>query len=199
MMEMSERTGSRLMAIASRTMTLDEFLAQHELDPVLEYAQGVVTENPAPSLEHGILASLIGHQINIFAYPRKLALTVMEVRTTDRATGVSRVPDISVYVWDRIERDPAAQRHGSYVPPDIAIEIASPGQSRRKQVERCRQFVEQGVRIALMVDPRSRSIVEVRPDRAERRLRGDDVLDLGDVIPGFTLVVGELFAALRFE
>jgi hypothetical protein len=45
----------------------------------------------------------------------------------------------------------------------------------------------------------TKSVIDVRPGGVERRLRGNDVLDLGDVIPGLTLVVGELFAALRFE
>jgi Uma2 family endonuclease len=188
-----------MMAIASRTMTLDEFLARHEDDATLEFCRGVVTEKMAPSLPHGILASLIGQQINGFAHPRKLGFAMVEVRTTDRGSGVSRVPDISVYVWDRIERDRIAKHLSASIPPDIAIEIASPGQSRRKQLERCLEFLELGARIALMVDPRTSTVVDVRPNGVQRRLRGGAVLDLGDVIPGLTLVVGELFAALRFE
>lgn len=186
------------MAIASRPMTLDQFLKKHEESAVLEYARGVVTEKMPPSFDHGLLAGVIGHQINAFALPRKLGVAGVEIRTTDLATGVSRVPDVCVFVWDRIERDPVKQRRGAFIPPDIAIEIASPGQSRRKQVERCQEFLELGTRIALMFDPRTKSLVDVRPGGVERRLRGDDVLDLTEVIPGLTLVVGELFAMLDF-
>jgi Uma2 family endonuclease len=196
---MSERTGSNTMTIASGTLTLDEFLAEYEHDATLEYERGVITEKIPPTLGHGFIATILGQQINSFAYRRKLAFAVVEVRTTDLATGVSRVPDLSVYIWDRLERDPVAQQRGAFIPPDIAIEVASPGQSRQKQIERCQQFVEQGARIALMVDPRTETIVDVRPDRSERRLRGDDVLDLSEVIPGLTLVVQELFGAARFE
>jgi hypothetical protein len=66
--------------------------------------------------------------------------------------------------------------------------IASPGQSRRKQIERCQEFLQLGARIAFMVGSRTRTIVDGRPGQAERRLRGD-VLDLRDVIPGLTLLV----------
>jgi Uma2 family endonuclease len=188
-----------MMAIASQSMTLKEFLKQYEDSAVLEYAQGAVTEKMPPSYDHGILAALIGHQTNGYTLPRKLGVVVVEVRITDLETGVSRVPDLSVFVWDRIERDPVKQRRGAFIPPDIAIEIASPGQSRQNQIERCQQFVAQGARIALMFDSCTKSVIDVRPGGVERRLRGNDVLDLGDVIPGLTLVVGELFAALRFE
>ena len=187
------------MAIDSRTMTLDEFLRKHEDSAVLEYCRGVVSEKMAPSFPHSAFAGVIVQQVNGFAQPRKLAFTFPELRITDPATGLSRVPDLSVFVWDRIQRDRLARDEGASIPPDIAIEIASPGQSRRKQVERCLEFIELGARIALMVDPRTQTIVDVRTDGVVRRLRGDDVLDLTDVIPGFTLVVGELFAAARFE
>jgi Uma2 family endonuclease len=126
-----------------------------------------------------------------------MALT--ELRVTDLTSGISRVPDNAVYAWDRIERSPKAQEHGAFEPPEIAIEVASPGQSRRKHIERCHQFVELGTRIALMFDPRTLTIVDVRPGQPERRLRGDDVLDLNEVIPGLSIAVDELFVLLRVK
>jgi Uma2 family endonuclease len=188
-----------MMAIDSRPMTLKQFLNKHEQSAVLEYAQGVVTEKMPPSFDHGDLASFIALQINSFAHPRKLAFASVELRVTDLETGVSRVPDLSVYVWDRIERDPVKRRRGAYTPPDIVIEIASEGQSRQDQIDRCQEFVDQGAGIALMFDPRTKTVVDVRPGDEVRRLRGDDVLDLTDVIPGLTLGVGALFALLDFE
>jgi Uma2 family endonuclease len=187
------------MTITPGTMTLDEFLERHELDPVLEYSRGVVTEKMPPAMGHGFLAGLLAYWLNSFMVPRKLGIAASETRITNQATGVSWIPDVSVYVWDRIERDPKAQEHGAVSPPDIAIEIASPGQSRRKQIERCQEYLDIGARIALMLDPRTRTIVDVRPGQPERRLRGGDLLDLGEVVPGLTLAVGDVFDALRFE
>ena len=187
------------MAIASRPMTLDQFLKKYEDSAVLEYANGVVTEKMPPGYDHGLLASVITHAIDAFALPRKLGVVAVELRTTSIETGVSRVPDLSVFVWDRIERDPVKRRRGAFITPDIAIEIASPGQSRQKQIERCREFIEQGARIALMFNPRTKSVIDVRPGGVERQLRGEDVLDLGDVIPGLTLVVGDLYGMLDFR
>jgi Uma2 family endonuclease len=187
------------MAITQGTMTLDEFLAQHELDRALEFERGVMTEKMPPAMGHGFIAALLVHWLNSFMLPRKLGIAAPETRITDPATGVSWIPDVSVFVWDRIERDPQAQERGSFSPPDIAIEIASPGQSRRKQIERCQEYLAIGARIGLMLDPRTRTVVDVRPGQSERRLRGGEVLDLGEVIPGLTLVVADIFDALRFE
>ena len=185
------------MIIAPHTMTLDEFLAKYEDSAVLEFADGVVTEKMAPAWNHGILGYFIAKWINDYAHPRELALAIPELRTTDLGTRVSRVPDIAVYVWSRIERDLKAQERGAFVPPDIAIEMASPGQGRREQIERCQQFVALGSRIGLMVDPRTRTIVDVRADRPDRRLRDADIVDLSEVIPGLTASVTELFDSLN--
>jgi Uma2 family endonuclease len=189
------------MTIAQRkrtTMTLDEFLALPEEKPAFEYQDGMITQKMAPNWDHGALQAIIPSWINAYAHPRRLPFAFAELRTTDRAINASLVPDVSVYVWERIERDREARSHGAFTPPDIAIEIASPGQGRQRLLQRCRQFVERGSRAAILVEPRRQEIVEVRPG-GERRLRGADGLELDDVIPGLAIPVGELFAALTFE
>src|SRR4051794_13901921 len=107
------------MTIAAQTMTLDEFLEHHEHDPILEYEHGVVTEKMPPAWNHGIVGWFVSRWINDFTLPRKLAFAIPELRTTDLESGVSRVPDVSVYLWDRIERDPKRQQRGAFIPPDI--------------------------------------------------------------------------------
>ena len=87
------------MAIASRSMTLAEFLKRHEDSAVLEYAHGVVTEKMPPGHDHSLLASVITHEINAFALPRKLGVVAVELRTTSMDTGISRVPDLSFVIW----------------------------------------------------------------------------------------------------
>jgi Uma2 family endonuclease len=196
------KPGSGTMTITQRgqrTLTLDEFLALPEEEPALEYADGVITKKMAPSWDHGALQSLVVTQINGRVYAQKLAFAFTELRTTVRPAKVSRVPDISVYLWERIERDRAARLRGAFTTPDIAIEIASPGQGRRMLMDRCRWFVAHGSQAALPIDPRRQDLTEVRPGGVERRLRGADVLDFGDVVPGLTIPVGDLFAALTFE
>ena len=187
------------MSIASQRMTLDEFLAKYEHDPVLEYAQGVVTEKMSPNWDHGILQSLVTYRLNAYLLRRKLAVALTELRTTDPLADISRIPDIAVYACDRIERDPAARRHGAFTAPDIAIEIMSPGQTRASQLSRCREFVASGSRAALLVEPATRSVTEVRPDGVERMHADGDLIYLSDIVPGLTLDLGELFAELGFE
>jgi len=52
------------------------------------------------------------------------------------------------------------------------------------------------VRIALLLDPLDESIVLFRSEHAPIYLRGGDILDLTEVIPGFTVTVQEIFSVL---
>ena len=108
------------------------------------------------------------------------------------------MPDVIVYRADRVPLD----QHGEiaedfYEAPDVAVEIASPGQTLKTPVDRCRWYVEHGVSAALLVHPRNRWVRIFRPGTETQPLRGSERIDLGDVLPGFTLAVDELFRVLR--
>ncbi len=66
----------------------------------------------------------------------------------------------------------------------------------RELIDRCRWYVENGVRIALLLDPDDSTIRDFRPGAEPVVLRAGDVLDLGELLPGFTLDVGALFDVL---
>ena len=186
------------MVVARPRMTLEDFLALPEEEPALEYCDGVVTPKVSPKLHHGALQWAVAALVNYFAVPRRLARAFPETRAT--FGGASVVPDVSVYTWERIPVDEQGYVLDDFVtPPDIAIEIASPGQSRRKLAERCRWYVDNGVRVALLIDPRRATVAATRPGAEPRTYRRGQRIDLGDVIPGFALDLDELFGALRIR
>jgi Uma2 family endonuclease len=118
------------MATTRQGLTLEAFLALPEEKPALEYRAGAVRQKEPPEIRHSLLQGILCEWINRFAVPRKLAVAVGELRTT--FGGASHVPDVAVCPWERIPRDASGRPSGPLrEPPLIAIEIASPGQSRR--------------------------------------------------------------------
>jgi hypothetical protein len=108
-------------------MTLEAFLRLPEKKPALEFEDGMVTRKVSPQGRHSRLQVKVTERINAFAEPRRLAVAFTELRTT--YAGYSRVPDVSVYRWDRIPVDATGKMLDDFhLPPDIAIEIISPGQ-----------------------------------------------------------------------
>lgn len=186
------------MAVARQRLTLEEFLALPEEEPALEYEDGKVTQKVSPKGKHGGLQGALVELFNRFSGPRKLARAFPELRTT--FGGTSRVPDVTVFTWTRIPRDDLGEiADDIFEPPDIAVEIASPDQRLERLMQRCRAYVAQGVNLALLVDPRSRSVWLFTPDGSERELRGEDPIDVSSVLPGFELTAQELFDTLRLD
>ena len=183
------------MAITERRLTLEEFRQLPEEKPALEYLHGRVTQKVSPQGPHSRLQVKFGALINDFAEPRKLAMAFTELRTT--FGGGSPVPDIAVYRWERVPLTPRGKVVNTFSePPDIAIEIISPGQSIRELVDKCHWFVDHGARIALLVHPDREWVRRLEPDGPVRELRGEDRIDLDAVLPGFELTAEELFATL---
>jgi len=184
------------MAISQRQMTLEAFLKLPEQEPELEYIEGRVTKKVSPQGRHSLLQKAILEVIDGFARPIRLAQAFPELRTT--WAGSSPVPDVSVYRWSRIPTDENDEIANDFTtPPDVAIEIRSPGQTRAGQIRRCRWYVERGVEISLLVDDLERTVRRFEQGREPVVLRGSDRVELDNVLPGFVLTVDQLFGALR--
>jgi Uma2 family endonuclease len=177
-------------------LTLEEFLRLPEEKPALEYMDGVVTQKVAPKGRHSVLQLRLTEFFNDHAEPQGIAFALQELRTT--YAGWSPVPDVAVYLWDRIPWNTNGEVPDDYYePPDIAVEIVSPEQSRAELVRKCEWYVAHGVPIALLVDPDPRTVRLFRPGQPTATLRGADVLDFGPVLPGLHLSVQDLFGWLR--
>lgn len=184
------------MATVAKPLTLDEFLKLPDEKPALEFAEGEITQKVSPKGRHSGLQSDFSDILNRFARPSKLARAFTELRTT--YAGVSRVPDVSVYRWDRIPLDARGRIADEFFePPDLVVEIVSPEQSVTALVRRCLWFVAHGVKIALLVDPDDESVLLFRPNQIPRALREADLIEIDELLPGFELSVTALFASLQ--
>lgn len=111
-----------------------------------------------------------------------------------------RVPDVSFIRWDSVDdTDEIENPAGAFleVPPDLAVEVLSPSNTPREMEIKLREYAKAGVKLVWYVDP-ERKEVDVYPKASAKRkktLGGDDELDGGTVLPGFTLNVSRLFAS----
>lgn len=173
------------MATARQQLTLEQFRRLPAEEPALEYWRGAVTQKVSPKGPHGALQLGLGRRVDNFAVPRRLARAFTETRVT--FAGESTVPDLVVYRWVRIPRDDRGEVAEDFTTaPDVAVEILSPGQSRRDLVERCRWYAAHGVPLVILADSQRRAVRLFRPDADSGDLRGADLLDLGAVVPGLS-------------
>jgi Uma2 family endonuclease len=80
------------------------------------------------------------------------------------------------------------------IPPDLAIEIVSPGQSFGEMAEKATDYLAAGVLRVWVVDPRSQSITVFAPDMLPVTYRGDRLLT-DEILPEFSLTARSLFVS----
>jgi Uma2 family endonuclease len=87
-----------------------------------------------------------------------------------------------------------AEEAGYYVgAPDLAVEVFSPNDSPREVNDKARMWISFGVPLVWVVNPDTRSVDAHRPNLTLLTLTEDDTLDGGNVLPGFTCPVRDLF------
>ena len=81
------------------------------------------------------------------------------------------------------------------VMPELVVEIVSPSDSAQDVAEKIRMWLDHGVSVGLEVRLAERAVMVHRPGAPAVTLTGDDALDCGDVLPGFSLPLSEIFDA----
>ena len=109
------------------------------------------------------------------------------------APGVIRLPDISFTSWLGLP-DEAAHLHPVLdFAPELAVEVLSesdrPGAVKRK----VREYLTHGTKLVWVVDARTGTVVVYTALGEATTLTRADTLDGGDVLPGFSLPLAELF------
>jgi Uma2 family endonuclease len=183
------------MALTGRRLTLEEFLELPEEKPALEYVDGVIVPKVAPQMFHGRMQYKLAERVNLYGEPRQVAMAFTETRST--FGGGSYVPDVGIYRWARLPRQPDGKlMPDARTPWDVAVEVVSPDQRRADLEDTCRWYIANGVEIVLLVDPDREDIVRFGADGSRVELRGADQIDLDAVLPGFILTAAGLFATL---
>lgn len=102
-----------------------------------------------------------------------------------------RAADISFF---RTHRVPEEDRHGfAAATPDLVVEVLSPSDRAGYVQEKTQDWLTAGCRIVWVVDPESRTVAVYRHTGQAEILGPDAELTGGDLLPGFTLQVAEIF------
>jgi Uma2 family endonuclease len=173
-------------------------IAEFELipDPAdgskLELVRGEVVVMPPPKGRHGICCQRIGRFLGNFVEPAKLGW----VTTNDTGIVLERDPDTvrgpDVAFWS-IARQPTIPEGYFLIPPDLAVEVLSPDDRRKDVRTKIKEYLFYSVPLVWLVDPETRTVIVYRGTMRGTELDEADTLEGGDVLPGFSCKVADLF------
>jgi Uma2 family endonuclease len=166
-------------------------LNDHE-DRLYELVDGILVRKTV-GLEESLVAMNIGTLLNIFVRPRGLGLVAGEAGTIQLDINLVRIPDVSFFSWQRLPGGELPEEPIPLLVPDLAVEVISRSNTPKEMNEKLQEYFEKGVRLVWYVRPKSRVVdVYTAPNRFTR-LTASVQLDGGDVLPGFSVPVSELF------
>lgn len=183
------------MDVVRQQVSADELLYMPDDGFRYELVHGELRRmNPAENV-HGRVAMSFAWRLARYVEENRIG-TVYAAETgfklaTDPDT--VRAPDVAFVSRARIE---AVGEIADFWPeaPDLAVEVVSPGDTYAEVEEKVFDWLDAGTKMVVVVNPRQRSATVYKSPSDITVFAEADVLDGGDVVPGFELVVREIFA-----
>jgi Uma2 family endonuclease len=141
----------------AKPLSLEEFLKLPETEPASEYIDGQIIQKPMAQGKHSVIQGELVTAVNAVVKPQKIARAFPELRCT--FGGRSIVPDVSVFVWNRIPRDEnGAIANVFQSAPDWIIEILSPDQSATKVTKKILHSLKYETQMGWLIEPDEQTI-----------------------------------------
>lgn len=179
------------------TATEADVLAVHANEKVLcELVDGMLVEKPMGLLE-SVLAMFIGIQIGNYLQTHKLGIVAGADGMMQLAAGLVRIPDVSFVSWDQMPGRTIPSAPIPNLHPDLAVEVLSRSNTNAEIERKIGEYFISGTRLIWIVDPTSRTVRVLTSMNNRRMLSEHETLDGGEVLPGFTLPIADIFSSSR--
>lgn len=176
------------------TATEQDVLEVHRRENRLcELVEGVLVEKVMGYYESRLAAVLI-HFIESFLDDHPLGIVAAPDGMMRIAAGMVRIPDVSFVCWERLPGHEVPRTPIPNLVPDLAVEVLSEGNTPEEMARKRREYFSAGTRLAWFVDPDTRTIEVYTAPESGTVMSEVDTVTGGEVLAGFAMRVGDLFA-----
>jgi len=183
------------METVRRQVTAEELLHMPDDGFRYELVRGELRRmNPAGNV-HGRIAVRITWRLAQHVEENRLGTVYAAETGFKLATNPDtvRAPDVAFVSRARVE---AIGEVEGFWPeaPDLVVEVISPGDGYADIEEKVFDWLDAGTKMVVVINPRQRSATVYKSPTDIAALAEADVLDGGDVVPGFELAIRNIFA-----
>ncbi|MEH2349856.1 MAG: Uma2 family endonuclease [Nostoc sp.] len=178
---------------AKNQLTLQEFLnlPLDEGDITYELVDGQAIPKMSPKKFHSKLTRAILNLIEQCCEGKGEVYPELAVALTRRGRDWAPIPDI-LYISNKRLPPDWDQEGVCSVPPDLVIEIISPGQTFGQMAAKAKNYLDAKVLRVWVVDSKARSITVFYPDAAPQTYMGDELLT-DSLFEGLEFTVEQVF------
>lgn len=193
----NERRSSEVarVTIQARQVTSEELLNMPDDESRHELVRGELRKMPPAGSEHGYIALRIASRLERYVDANGLGRVYTAETGFKLASNPDtvRAPDAAFVSRERVES--VGRVPGFWPgPPDLAVEVVSPGDTHAQVVEKALAWLEAGCRMVLVADQERRTVTSYRSLDDIHILTEGNVIDGADVVPGWELAITEIFS-----
>jgi Uma2 family endonuclease len=177
----------------TKLTTADELLAMPDDGYRYELIEGELIRMSLAGARHGRIAMRIATRLGGFVETLELgevyaAETGFKLRSDPDTV---RAPEVAFVGKLRLEQ--AGEPEGYWTgAPDFAVEVMSPN-DRPKTDAKAKHWISAGAKLVWVVNPRKRTVTVYKSLTDVFEVTENEVLDCGEVVPGFRLALKEVF------
>ncbi len=165
-------------------------------DRLCELIDGTLVEKTVGTYE-SYLAGLLCQFLGTYARENGLGIALGADGMIRLAPRQIRIPDVAFLSWDRLPEGDLPRDPIWSLIPDLAAEVISRHNTREEMARKLGEYFAAGVRLVWYVFPKTQE-VHVYTSADHHDVLGEgDVLEGGDVLPGFQLELKAFFAPPR--
>ncbi len=182
------------MATAEALLTAEEYQLLPDNGQPTELVRGRIVPMNLPMPRHGEICCAIAIIVGNFVRDRSLGrMTSNDAGVvTERDPDTVRGPDVAYYSYTRIPRGPLPDGYLS-VAPELVFEVLSPTDRWRDVLAKVVEYLDAGVMVVCVVDPRSETARLYSADQPERTFAADEQLTIPEVLGDFRVEVRRFF------
>ncbi|MCC5646546.1 Uma2 family endonuclease [Nostoc sp. CHAB 5824] len=178
---------------AKNQLTLQEFLnlPTGEGDVTYELVDGQAIPKMSPKFFHAKLTRVLLNLIEQSREGKGEVCPEWAVALTRRGRDWMPIPDILYISYERLPAN-WDENEACPVPPDLVIEIISPGQTFGQMAAKAKDYLDAKVLRVWVLDSKARSITVFYPDAAPQTYMGEELLK-DSLFEGLEFTVEQVF------
>ncbi len=183
------------MTTQTRPLTADDLLRMPDDGFRYELVEGNLRERALAGHQHGRGAINVSTPLAQHVKANNLGVVYAAETGFKLASNPDtvRAPDVAFVRRERLES--VGDSEGFWPgAPDLAVEVVSPGDRYTDVEEKVFDWLDAGARLVIVANPRKRLVTVYRSLTDVVVLTEADVLDGGDVVPGFAMPVKDIFS-----
>ena len=174
-----------------KPVTIDDMYHMPKDGQKYELVDGEVVVSPA-SFGHGEIALKIAHIIATFLDDHPIGKVYGDNVGVIFPNGNLRSPDAFFVRTEKLPNGKSPATFGEII-PDLAVEVLSPGDRPRQVADKIGEFLEFGVPLVWVVDPKRQTVAAYRSLSEIQQFTAQDTISAEPILPGFTCLVSRFF------